>query len=519
MPARLDAVRRPGTLALSLVRKRSLREAAHVAAALVLTAMVSGATLFSLSLQAIKAEVRNDLVHLARSAALFVDPELHARLRTPADEGSAAYAEALDSLDRFRRAHPELRFVYTCVQERGRIRFVVDATPAGDADHDGIADKSSVMDPYDEASPTLRRVFRDGVAMAEEEPYHDDWGVLMSAYAPIRNSAGLLVAVVGVDITVESYLARLAHIRRAALLSVASAVLLSLAIATVVYRLRARSLVSEAKLAQNLVELSVARDQAEAANQAKAVFLANISHELRTPLHGILSFARFGQKDTAEREGELHEYFDQISQCGETLLALLNDLLDLSRLEAGRMQLDRTEVDLTVIAFRAEQELGLWMEERQVGLKIQAPEAAPCRGDAVRLLQVFRNLLSNATKFSPAGSAVRLEIEVLADATRIAVRDQGIGIPPDELESVFDRFVQSSTTKSGAGGTGLGLSICREIMKAHGGRIWAENNEGSGATFWLELPHAATSVDEESLAEEHGAPDGRSAARERSAAA
>ena len=184
-------------------------------------------------------------------------------------------------------------------------------------------------------------------------------------------------------------------------------------------------------------------------------------------------------------------FFQRINESGNRLLELLNNLLDLSKLEAGKMQLDCAEHSCGELVDRIAEEFSALMTEKQLTLEycLEDPQQSLwC--DRTRAEQVIRNLLSNACKFSQPGAPVVIASAVheSLDSLEISVSDCGIGIPEEELEIVFDKFAQSSKTKNGAGGTGLGLAICREIVDAHGGTIKAMNNQFGGATFSVLLP-------------------------------
>ena len=248
-------------------------------------------------------------------------------------------------------------------------------------------------------------------------------------------------------------------------------------------------------------ELKLALESAEAANQAKSVFLANMSHELRTPLHGILSFSELGMErlERVPRE-KLYVYFETISVSGKRLLNLLNDLLDLSKLEAGKYDLACDKKSLRDIIDDCVVEQSPLIDRASLNIVQTASETddtLACDGE--RIHQVIRNLLSNAIKNSPWQGRIEFELDDCkiclddhaVDAVELRVTDDGEGIDEADLETIFDKFHQSS--KPNQGGTGLGLSICREIVNLHRGQIWAENRPDRGASFIVRLPRSGPS--------------------------
>ena len=244
------------------------------------------------------------------------------------------------------------------------------------------------------------------------------------------------------------------------------------------------------RLKEQAEQLENAKNIAEAANRLKSEFLANISHELRTPLHGIIGFANLGiGKHLKSKPEKILRYFERIRESGDTLLELVNNLLDLSKLESGKMVFDFKKVELSYLIRMVCDEFLPTISPLNLSIQYQKPEFDTVQSlDSHKIKQVIRNLLSNAIKFSPENGVIEIKTTQKNDSLRTTIQDQGVGIPEYELGTIFDKFIQSSKTKTGAGGTGLGLSICREIINGHNGRIWAENSPDGGAIFAVELP-------------------------------
>jgi len=261
----------------------------------------------------------------------------------------------------------------------------------------------------------------------------------------------------------------------------------------------------ERLVAAQTADLVAAKEAAEHANQAKTEFLTNMSHELRTPLHAVLAFARLGHMRSGNvGVGKVKEYFENIRASGNQLLALVNDLLDLSKLETSSAKLAFVAIDLRQRVASVVNDLSAPLESKQLACQVSNDiPGVLIAGDPRRIDQLLRNLIGNAIKFSPGGKVILIEIATASlprgrrqedfgeqPAVRVTISDEGVGIPAAELETIFDKFIQSSLTASGAGGTGLGLAICREIVQAHRGIIRARNRDEGGAAFDVLLPLA-----------------------------
>ncbi len=241
--------------------------------------------------------------------------------------------------------------------------------------------------------------------------------------------------------------------------------------------------------ARDITERKKLREQAELANRAKSDFLARMSHEIRTPLNVLIGMSDLLERTTLSSEQQ--QYVRVMQRAGDSLLTLINDILDLSKVEAGQILLEEIDFELSAVLDAVVEIMSLRAQEKKVDFRYEIAPSTPTHlaGDPNRLRQVLINLVGNALKFTSRGQVlVRVEPSpgTPAGALRFAVSDTGIGIPPGQLESIFDAFAQADVSTSRKyGGTGLGLAISRRLVELMNGRIWVTNNSGPGATFYF----------------------------------
>jgi signal transduction histidine kinase len=237
-------------------------------------------------------------------------------------------------------------------------------------------------------------------------------------------------------------------------------------------------------------EIGEKGQQLEIASKHKSQFLANMSHELRTPLNAILGYTELILDEIyGEVPESLRDVLERVQQSGRHLLDLINDVLDISKMEAGQLTLSLNEYSMTEVVYTVSTAVESLAMEKGLALNVDlAPDLPRGKGDERRLAQVLLNLVGNAIKFTDAGE-VHIRVTVTDNVFTVAVADTGPGITEADQQTIFREFQQADSSSTRLkGGTGLGLAIVKRIVEMHGGRVWVESSLGKGSTFWFTLP-------------------------------
>jgi len=437
--------------------------------------VVCGFTTTELQTRKRDALLRAELLTRALLGAVAISTEgLAALPGTESDTQLPEYQRLKRKLTELHEAIPHNRFTYLCRQRGKDVIILADSEPPTSKDY------SPPGQVYAEASDGLKRSLSEHMQAIEN--YQDRWGEWVSGFVPLNLPNHLASVSFGLDEEATYWRDQIALERRVPLIATTLVVFLFLSL-----------FIAYQKLKDSLARAQDHAAEAQQANRAKSDFLATMSHEIRTPMNGILGMTEMLQQ--SRLNAQQRELANIISHSGKALLGIINDILDLAKIEAGQMVLVEEDFEVrplleAIVTLFAQSGHG-----KPVSVRAECDPAVPVRlrGDAGRLRQILLNLVSNGLKFTAAGSVVahiRLG-EKVSDRVRLrfAVTDTGVGIPKAKQTQLFQPFQQldSSTTRR-HGGTGLGLVISRRLVELLGGTRGVTSDEGKGSTFWFEIP-------------------------------
>jgi len=515
---------------------------------------------------------RKEVSEWAQAAANLIDLTEHEKIINPEDEGSIAYQKAREPLKKLMKNLDEIGSIYTLRKtgEKNIAQFVVDTADPVDENGNGIIDpvedRAHVGEEYDFSEyPGMEEAF-SGKASADQDISCDKWGCWLSGYAPLKDQGGNTVGIIGVDMDANSVMAEEGRATGLLLMILLLALGFSSIVLALVLRFFSQPLSVlkedigkfsadnldyridnletgdefemvaekfnamageiaashrslEKKVAERTIELSEANKELGRNNiklkemdEMRKNFVSYTAHELKNPLNVFRwSVEMLKNEDIGKINLEQREILEQVYTSNERLINLVNDLLDVSRLDEARLKVVSAPRQVEEIIDEAAGNLAVQVKNKNLNLVWEKPETVTPKvlADKDRILQVILNLLSNAIKFTVSGKKIEIKVsekgeiaprdisvrygfgEKRGKYVQVAVADEGLGIPEEEQKKMFTRFFRGSNVKkANIEGTGLGMFIVFEIIKLHGGAIWFESEEGEGTKFYFTLPVA-----------------------------
>ena len=448
----------------------------------------------------IRRAIRQRMVDISSCAAGSVNGDILECLQA-GDENTPGYRTVYDTMAVF-RDNVELEYIYAIRDEgNGRFTFLVDTDPEDPGDFGEEVQ-------YTEALHTASK----GTTAVDEVPYSDQWGQFYSAYSPVFDSAGNIAGIVAADFSVEWYDAQLREQTLSNIKGYIIVLVLTLLGAAGLCLVTLRPYV---RLQKQLLEEKV---MAESANRAKSEFLANMSHEIRTPINAVLGMNELIRRESRDglalsdgdtegirkAFGQIDVYAGKVDSAGHSLLTIVNDILDFSRIEAGKMELVKAPYRLRNLLNDVCVMTAMKAKEKGLAFTLDADESVPDHlfGDEVRVREILINILNNAVKYTDQGY-VRLKVragEADGNTLRLvfSAEDSGIGIRREDMDRLFDKFERLDMQRnSTVEGSGLGLVITRSLLDMMDGTIEVESEYGKGSVFTVTIPQQIVSEDED----------------------
>jgi signal transduction histidine kinase/CheY-like chemotaxis protein len=448
------------------------------------TTGIIGGTVLVTTREVLLNRERDYLTASAKTAAALADGDMVVTLARSGQEQSRDYAIAVRPLTALLDADSSIVHIAVAVVHGDTMRVILDAAAAATRTPDGLP-AHEPLGTFEPATPEAELAMVARKAFVAEKPSESPWGESLTASAPVLAHDGHVAGVVNLTFSLDRYRTQLTALDKSVFIGAGIGILLAWLSGLAAFRAERSRRAAE-------LQLMNAKLAAEASARAKGEFLANMSHEIRTPLHGVLgmSEAMLGSAHTEADRRSL----EVINKSASSLLVILNDILDYSKLEAGRVELVNAPFDPRALVDDVVDLFAVRASER--GIEIAVREALRAErwpvGDASRLKQVLLNLVGNGVKFTSEGS-VRVGLETImigrkTIALRVVVRDTGIGIAPAAQERLFEQFEQGeASTSRRFGGTGLGLAISRHLVMLMGGTLTVQSAPGEGSEFCVDL--------------------------------
>lgn len=418
------------------------------------------------------------LLLAAQNYIYLIPDDLHHKTMSKSDLTKEQDRELLLISNEYTKIN-KVTYIYSAVKIDNKIYF----TMGNGTEEDMVELKGGgyYLYPYDEAEPHIYRTFE-----ASGPVFHDivdHWGSFRSVFIPYKSVDGTTF-IIGADYSVD-YIDDLLKKKLFSILVISSLFLLFATPLLAAFTSQTR------KWAKSL---QTQTENANAANEAKTEFMGKMSHELRTPLHGIIAFAQLGVKKS--EDSKMKDYFTNINISGKRLKALLDDLLDFSKLEAGKMDMNFSRNNIRRLIDNCINEQAALLNKYNIEVfVVEEADDLYAEYDESRMLQVVLNLLNNAIKFSPENTTIKFVISSVinkkdnnVEELQVSISDQGKGISLDKRNTIFEKFNQNLNSNDKISGTGLGLTITSEIIYAHHGTIWCEDSDSGGARFVFRIP-------------------------------